>query len=179
MTRPAPISLNYQQPPESQTQNEARSIVARDQFSLRALLCWVTLLGLGFGLVRLHPGFALLVYFGGSASVLYGSLGVMTLGDPTPVFRQPRARTLGKCAIVVFFAHLLAIGLGIAIASSAPALAFAIAILVLLLASVGLVSLFFACDLHFALLVVMGVYAPALIVLSLACMSLAEAFVHS
>ena len=34
MTRPAPISLNYQQPPESQTQNEARSIVARDQLTV-------------------------------------------------------------------------------------------------------------------------------------------------
>jgi hypothetical protein len=81
--------------------------------------------------------------------------------------------------LVVFVAHLLTIGLGIAIAPAAPALAFAISLLVLLFASVGLISLFFACDLHFALLVVMGVFAPSLIVLSLACTWLAEAFVHS
>jgi hypothetical protein len=75
--------------PSSASPPRNESIVARDQFSLRALLCWVTLLGLGFGLVRLHPGFALLVYFVGSAFVLYGSLGVMTLGDPRPVLGSP------------------------------------------------------------------------------------------
>jgi hypothetical protein len=108
------------------------------------------------------------VYLAVSSLVLYGALDLMTVGDSRPIGCQPKLRTIGKCALVVFPAHLVAL--------TAGAVHLALALPVLLFGLVGGVSLLFAFDLQLSLVVVICVYSPAVIALLVWCLFLANLF---